>query len=271
MQNEHKGLRFNEGKLRYDLVNPHAHEQMVNILTLGSLKYAERNWELGMKWSNVISSLKRHLAAIERGEDFDLETGQLHAAHLTCNAHFLTAYYKIYPQGDDRPHRYLKMPKIGLDIDEVIADWLGHYCKAHNLSIPESWAFDRKLPEKFLTLREDKDFWLSIPPKIKPSDIPFEPVVYVTARTLPTEWAEEWLDKHGFPAGTVHSVPANTSKVEIIKSLGIEMFIDDNFKNFTELNNAGICCFLYDNLHNKRYDVGYKRITSFQDFKNRFL
>ena len=61
-----EGLRFNEGKLRYDLVNPQAHEGMVDILTFGATKYASRNWERGMAWSKVISSLKRHLAAIEK-------------------------------------------------------------------------------------------------------------------------------------------------------------------------------------------------------------
>ena len=36
----------------------------------------------------------------------------------------------------------------------------------------------------------------------------------------------------------------------------------DSFENFVELNNAGICCFLFDAPHNRRYYVGYKRITS---------
>ena len=36
-----EGLRFNEGKRRYDLVHPWAHEQMVNVLTKGVQKYAE--------------------------------------------------------------------------------------------------------------------------------------------------------------------------------------------------------------------------------------
>ena len=94
--------RYNEGKLRFDLIHPYANEQMVRVLTKGAEKYAPRNWEKGMLWSDVIASLKRHLHAIESGEDVDEETGELHIAHLACNAHFLTAYYKIYPQGDDR-------------------------------------------------------------------------------------------------------------------------------------------------------------------------
>lgn len=59
-----KGLRFNEGKTRYDLVPAFAQEQYARVLTKGAQKYAERNWERGMKWSKVIASLERHLAAI---------------------------------------------------------------------------------------------------------------------------------------------------------------------------------------------------------------
>ena len=63
------GLRHNTGKLRYDLVPAYAQEQYVRVLTRGAQKYAERNWERGMKWSTCLASLKRHIAAYERGED----------------------------------------------------------------------------------------------------------------------------------------------------------------------------------------------------------
>ncbi len=268
---QEEGKRFNEGKLRYDLVNPFAHEQMVKVLTKGSQKYEDRNWEKGMKWSNVIASLKRHLSAIEKGIDFDEETGELHAAHLAANIHFLTAYYKIYPQGDDRPHNYLKAPKIGIDIDEVICDWIKAWCEKHNQSIPESWTFDRKIGDKFQLLKEDKDFWLNIPAKIKPNELPFEPYCYITSRCIPIEWTEEWLDKHGFPSTKVYSIPMNKSKVDVAKESGIDYFIDDGYHNFIELNKAGICTFLMDCKHNQRYNVGYKRIKDFNDFKERFL
>ena len=58
---EDKGLRFNQGKTRHDLVPVFAQEQYARVLTKGSEKYAERNWEFGMKWSKVIASMKRHI------------------------------------------------------------------------------------------------------------------------------------------------------------------------------------------------------------------
>lgn len=260
-----KGLRFNTGKVRHDLVPQYAQRQYAEVLTRGSEKYAERNWELGMKWSKVLASMKRHIEAFELGDDYDSETGLLHMAHVMCNAAFITEYYKIYPQGDDRQHPYLIAPKIGLDIDEVLADWVGHWTRHHNQEIPESWNFDRNIKEKFDALRDDKDFWLSIPVKTKPDDIPFEPHCYITSRSIPVEWTIEWLDKNGFPQMPVYSVGFGMSKVDVAKKSGIDIYVDDRYENFVELNRCGICCFLFDAPHNQRYKVGYKRIKSLNE------
>lgn len=263
------GLRYNEGKLRYDLVHSFAHEQMVKVLTKGAIKYAPRNWEKGMKWSNILSSLKRHLAAIEKGEDYDKETGELHAAHLACNSHFLTAYYKIYPQGDDRPHNYLNVPKIGLDIDEVICDFTAGWAKLYGVEErPYHWNYHREMGKKFKQMEEEgtlEDFYMSLTPKINPKDLPFEPHAYVTSRPVSTEITEKWLDFHKFPTCKVITVKFGESKVEAIKQAGIDIFVDDGFHNFTQLNNAGICTFLFDAPHNERYDVGFKRIKELKE------
>lgn len=259
------GKRYDTGKLRYDLIHPKALKGMVEILTFGAEKYDDRNWEKGMAWSKIIAPLKRHLAAIEAGEDYDPESGKLHIDHVQCNAHFLSAYYKIYPQGDDRPHKYLNMPKIGLDIDEVLADWVGHWSKLHGQEVPETWNFDRNIGEKFDKLKDNKDFWLSIPVKTKPEDIHFEPHCYITSRSIPKEWTEEWLDKNGFPTMPVYSVGFGESKVDVAKASGIDIYVDDRFENFVELNNAGICTYLFDAPHNQRYSVGYKRLYNLKE------
>lgn len=264
-----EGLRFNEGKLRYDLVPAYAQEQYVKVLTKGAQKYAERNWEKGMAWSKVVASLERHLAAFKQGEDFDPETGCFHTAHIMTNAAFLTEYYRIYPQGDDRPHRYLSAPRIGLDIDEVIADFVKHWTDFHGQEVPEIWNFDRNIGEKFRALSNNKQFWLTIPPKISPSDIHFEPACYITSRSIPTAWTEEWIDNNGFPTMPVYSVGHDCSKVETIKAAGIDIFVDDRYENFVEINKAGICCFLMDAPHNRRYDVGHKRIHSLKQLSFR--
>jgi len=264
-----KGLRFNAGKTRHDLVPAFAQEQYARVLTKGAEKYAEHNWELGMKWSKVIASLKRHTLAVERGEDYDSETGILHSAHIMCNAAFLTEYYKIYPQGDDRPNWYMQGHRVGLDIDDVLSDFCAAFCARFSLPIPHSWNFNRTMHKKFAEVLPDKDFWLSLPVKTPPDSMKFEPACYITSRSIPKEWTEEWLDTNGFPASPVYQVGIDGSKVECAKLAGIDYFIDDRFENFVELNKAGIFTYLFDAPHNQRYEVGHRRIYSVNDIISR--
>lgn len=100
-----KAIRHNQGKLRYDLVSPWAHEGMVSVMTkvVERGKYEPRNWEKGLPFTNILASLKRHIAAIEKGEDIDLEDGELHADHAACNIHFLSHYMRWNRDMDDRP------------------------------------------------------------------------------------------------------------------------------------------------------------------------
>lgn len=263
-----KGLRYNEGKPRHDLLEPHAIDELAKIFTKGAEKYAPRNWEKGMAWSKVIASLKRHLNSFEKGEDFDAESTAYHIAHVAWNALALTSYYKIYPEGDDRPHQYLNPKKIGLDIDEVLAAWTPAWCKKWDLKIPSSWYFDRDIVTKFKLMEETEElnpFYLSLEPLISPESIPFEPHCYITSRPIQSAVTEEWLDLHGFPHRPVHTVELGKSKVDVIKEAGCDIFVDDRFDNFVEINKAGICCYLFDAPHNRRYDVGYKRIKSLKE------
>lgn len=289
-----KGLRFNDGKLRYDLIPTFALKEFVKVLTYGANKYTIRddngaivskgdnNWRRGLEWRGVIASMKRHIEAWERGEDLDFDencegcksgnckmhSGLLHTAHMMCNAVFLTEFYKIYPQGDDRLHHYMNMPKIGLDIDEVLADWVTPWTKYFNLEKPTSWFFDRDIMERFETMRKEgtlDDFYLTLPPKIVGSELPFEPHCYITSRPVSTAITEKWLDKHGFPARPVYTIPVGESKFETAKKAGVEYFVDDRFENFVDFNKNGICCFLFDAHHNQRYKVGHKRIKSLND------
>lgn len=265
-----QGLRFNEGKIRYDLIEPFALEQLAKVFTKGAEKYAPHNYLKGMEWSKCIASLKRHLAAFEQGEDFDNETGLYHISHAAWNAMALVSYYKYFPQGDDRLHTKFIKPKIGLDIDEVICNWVGAWTKYYNIPTPTSWFFDSNILNRFKQMK-DKNildaFYLDLQPLCKPEDIPFEPHCYVTSRPVDSKITEEWLLKHGFPQRPVITVPPGESKIDILKKENIDIFVDDRYENYDEINKAGICCFLFDAPHNKRYNVGFKRIYSLNDLK----
>lgn len=106
---EAKGKRNNEGKLRYDLVEPHAMRELVKVFTGGAKKYDDNNWlNGGMDYSKMLASLKRHIAAFELGEDYDPEMSQLvgepvhHMAMAAWNALGIVSYSRWFPENDDR-------------------------------------------------------------------------------------------------------------------------------------------------------------------------
>lgn len=245
---------------RYDLIPAHAYGDLADII--GN----DPEWIKGKKWSQVIGSLEYHLNQLKTGKDRDAD-GYKNITHILKEAAILSEYYHIYPQGDDRQHKYLKRPKIGLDIDEVLADWLAAWCERHNIEQPVYfWSFDSQMKERFEEMKDDKDFWVNcVKPKIKASDLPFEPHCYITSRSIPEEWTREWLNKNGFPCVPLYSIGFNMSKVDIAKKSGVDVFVDDRYENFVELNNAGICTFLMDCPHNEKYDVGHKRIKNLSD------
>lgn len=284
------GSRKNEGKIRYGLLEPFAQEQKARIFTKGAKKYAVHNWLQGMAWTKCYESALRHAAAWARGEDFDIDldcpdckkrdhkgewictnhTGELHSALAAWNWDAITSYYKHFPQGDDRLHTILPKLKIALDIDEVIAGFIPAWMKRWEIKVPQSWYFD-DISRKFAEMKESGEldnFYLNhIQPICNPNDIPFEPHCYITSRPVNTELTEKWLALHGFPKRPVYTVPSNTSKVETFKKSGAEVLIDDKYETFKEFGENGLCCFLFDQPHNHRYDVGFKRIYSLKEFK----
>lgn len=271
---DNQALRYNTGKIRYDLLEPYALEQLANVFTKGAEKYSDHNWLKGMDWSKMIASLKRHLASFEQGEDFDKETELLHIAHVAWNAMALTSYYKYAPQFDNRKHSYLKAKRIGLDVDEVCANWVEAWCTLWNLPIPDSWLFHRSIKDSFISLENQgkiNEFMLNLKPLFDPKMLPFEPYCYITCRHVENAITEQWLDLNGFPASPVFTVKNRIDKIAIAKEQKLDFFIDDNYETFVDMNNNGICCLLMDAQHNRKYDVGYKRIKDFNDFKQRFL
>ena len=106
-------------------------------------------------------------------------------------------------------------------------------------------------------LREDKEFWVNMPVIHRPS---FEVDYYVTARSIPIEWTQEAIQRNNLPKAKIYTLPWNVSKIETLKSLGVNVFIDDKNETFKECLNSGIFCYLMDAPHNQHYDVGHHRI-----------
>lgn len=105
-----EGGRLDAGKTRLDLLPFDGLVAVGEVLTVGARKYADRNWEKGMKWSRVVGSLIRHLARRMVGETHDPETGLLHTAHIACNALFLVTYELRQVGDNDLPVLMVAQP-----------------------------------------------------------------------------------------------------------------------------------------------------------------
>lgn len=96
------GKRDDVGKSRMDLIPMDALYELGEIYQFGAEKYADRNWEKGMKWSRMIGPLLRHIAAFMCGIERDPESKQLHSAHMAWNALGLLTYELRGIGEDDR-------------------------------------------------------------------------------------------------------------------------------------------------------------------------
>lgn len=96
------GKKFDQGKLRYDLIPGDSLEWLVKVYTMGADKYDDENWREGMSWKRIFGAIMRHLWAWFRGEDIDKESGLPHLAHATWGCFTLLNYMRTHPDKDDR-------------------------------------------------------------------------------------------------------------------------------------------------------------------------
>lgn len=83
-------LKFDDRKLRYDLMPPWGYEEVVKGLTVGAKKYKPNNWRLVDDTDRYVAAAMRHIEAHRKGELIDEETGCLHTALAAINLIFIT-------------------------------------------------------------------------------------------------------------------------------------------------------------------------------------
>lgn len=114
-----EGDRYNTGKPKWSLVDWDAFEDMVAVLEYGTKKYAAFNWKRGLKITEIMESMQRHINAIMRGEDIDKESGLSHIGHLQCNAMFLGYMIKYRKDMDDRYIDHNKPENNNIENDKI--------------------------------------------------------------------------------------------------------------------------------------------------------
>lgn len=84
------GAKYDDGKVRLDLITPEFELEMGKVLTDGAKVHGEYSWQtIDKAVTRYTAALKRHTNAMARGEILDPTTGSTHAAHIAVNAMFL--------------------------------------------------------------------------------------------------------------------------------------------------------------------------------------
>ena len=107
-----EGVKFDEGKVRMDLLPPEFLFAVATVLTFGAKKYSARNWEVGMPWGRVFGAMMRHMWSWWGGKgpttknfmlgELDDETSYSHLWHAGCCLAFLIFYEERNIGKDDR-------------------------------------------------------------------------------------------------------------------------------------------------------------------------
>lgn len=233
-------------------------ELIGQVFTMGSLKYDPQNWKKGLSWMETLGSLLRHYRKWTLGEMNDEESQLNHLGHAIVNAIFLKQFYHLAPWYDDRLKNYMILPKIALDLDDTVADFLGAYKNYYGLNKDiTQWFFSYKTSENLKALEKEKDFWINMPVLHRPD---FTPAFYISSREIPVEWSKEFLEKNNLPCKEVYHIGYTESKTQILKDLGCQLFIDDKLENIIDAQKAGIASYLIDNPNNRSFDMGYRRV-----------
>jgi len=123
-----EGTKYDNDKIRMELLPPEFLYATATVLTFGANKYDDRNWELGMKWSRVFGALMRHMWCWFAGNgptaksfafgSLDDDTKLSHLWHASCCMAFLVSYEERSVGTDDRPGK----AKISLDDKIKVSD-----------------------------------------------------------------------------------------------------------------------------------------------------
>lgn len=98
---------------RFDLIPPEFEWALAEAYGVGAMKYADRNWEKGYKWSLSVAALRRHLNAFMAGEWFDPESHGGKTPHIISVAWHAVALFIFRTRGLGTNDIHVNLSKEG--------------------------------------------------------------------------------------------------------------------------------------------------------------
>lgn len=82
------GVKYDQGKARWSLLDFKTLEDVVEVLELGATKYGARNFK-HVEPIRYVDAAMRHWFSYLAGEELDPESGKSHLHHVICCVMFL--------------------------------------------------------------------------------------------------------------------------------------------------------------------------------------
>lgn len=133
--------------------------------------------------------------------------------------------------------------RIGLDIDDVLADFWGGYCTYFDTNNNPKMLEDPIITKNVSRiLKHDRNFWINL----KVVDYPnFVPELYCTKRINNKAWTREFLKLNDFPDRPIYQIYSQSrNKADLIKGR-VDVFVDDSLRNVMQCNRVGVPTLLY--------------------------
>lgn len=116
------GIKFDQEKLRWDLLPIEPVEKVIKVLMLGSKKYGDYNWQkVPEAKRRYYAAAQRHLTAWWKGEKNDPESGITHLAHAATCLIFLMWHEKVQIQDEFKDNENQQQEVSG-HIKEALED-----------------------------------------------------------------------------------------------------------------------------------------------------
>ena len=139
--------------------------------------------------------------------------------------------------------------RIGLDIDECLADFMGSYL--NKFKSQKNPLKNEIISRNVHNLRYDKEFWENLP---KLRNIDFVPELYCTKRVNRKEYTRNWLSKNEFPIRPIYQMyHQQGNKANMIKGL-VDVFVDDSPFNVYKCLESCVPALLLDTEYNQNDD-----------------